>query len=59
MLETVSKNFFMSLSQNKSLNKAAKKWGLKFGAAQVVAGNTIESAIKKVRELNEKGITAT
>ena len=59
MLETVSKNFFMSLSQNQSLNKAAKKWGLKFGAAQVVAGNTIESAIKKVLELNAAGITAT
>lgn len=59
MLATVSKNFFLYVSQNKGLNKAAKKWGLKFGAAQVVAGVTIDSAIQTVGELNKKGIVCT
>jgi proline dehydrogenase len=59
MIATVSKNFFLALSESKSLNKAAKKWGFKFGAAQVVAGITNEDAIQTVRELNNKGILAT
>ncbi|MTT32412.1 proline dehydrogenase [Terrilactibacillus sp. BCM23-1] len=59
MIETISKNFFMSLANNKSLNKAAKKWGLNFGATKVVAGSTIDSAIGAVRHLNNKGIVAT
>ncbi|MDR7246538.1 proline dehydrogenase [Priestia megaterium] len=59
MLAEVSKNVFLHASQNKVLNKAAKKWGLRFGAAQVVAGDTIEIAIKKVQELNEKGLICT
>lgn len=59
MLAEISKSFFMSVSQNKPLNKAAKKVGLRFGASQVVAGMTIESAIRKVQELNEKGLLCT
>ncbi|MDO7487295.1 proline dehydrogenase [Peribacillus frigoritolerans] len=59
MLADVSKNIFLHASNNKALNKAAKKWGLRFGASQVVAGDTIKSAIKKVQELNEKGLVCT
>lgn len=59
MIETISKNFFLKVSQNKPLNKAAQKWGLRFGASQVVAGETIESAISKVKELNGKGLSCT
>ncbi|MFD1426467.1 proline dehydrogenase [Kroppenstedtia sanguinis] len=59
MIESISKNFFLFASQNKALNRAARKWGLKFGAAQVVAGESIESAMKTVRSLNEKGLVCT
>jgi len=59
MIETISRNFFMALSQSKTLNKAARKWGLKFGASQVVAGETIQSAIEAIKKLNEKGLVAT
>ncbi|MGC4379235.1 proline dehydrogenase [Fictibacillus sp. Mic-4] len=59
MLAAISKNFFLAVSENKTLNKAARKWGLKFGASKVVAGETIESAIQAVKELNDKGIVAT
>ncbi|MDM5196742.1 proline dehydrogenase [Fictibacillus enclensis] len=59
MLATVSKNVFLYASQNKVLNKAAKRWGLRFGASQVVAGVTIHSAIQKVKDLNAKGLVCT
>ncbi|MDE5416333.1 MAG: proline dehydrogenase [Bacillaceae bacterium] len=59
VLEQPMKLFFMYLSKNKAMNKAAKQWGLKFGASQVVAGQSVESAIEKVKELNEKGLVCT
>ncbi|WP_071393721.1 proline dehydrogenase family protein [Bacillus tuaregi] len=59
MLSALSKGFFLYLSKNKMLNRAAKKWGLKLGASQVVAGNSIEMMVGKVRELNERGLLCT
>lgn len=59
MIEAISKNFFLAVSQSKPLNKAAQKWGLRFGASQVVAGVTIESAIAAVKALNKKGLVGT
>jgi len=59
VIETISKNVFLSISKSKMLNQAARKWGLRFGASQVVAGETIDSAIAKVKELNEKGLVCT
>lgn len=59
MISKVSRNLFMYASKNKTMNKAAKRWGLQLGASQVVAGSTIESALQKVRELNEVGLAST
>ncbi len=59
ILHQPMKIFFMFLSQNKAMNVAAKKWGLKIGASQVVAGKNIESAIARVNELNKQGLTCT
>ncbi|MCL7747077.1 proline dehydrogenase family protein [Halalkalibacter alkaliphilus] len=59
MVEKLSKNFFLYLSKNKILNKGAKRWGLKLGAAQVVAGVTVDSVIKVVKVLNKKGLVCT
>ncbi|USG64845.1 proline dehydrogenase [Brevibacillus ruminantium] len=58
-MEQLMKDFFLFLSKNKALNAAAKKWGLRFGANRFVSGETIEEAISKVRELNEKGLVCT
>ncbi|WP_139492319.1 proline dehydrogenase family protein [Brevibacillus dissolubilis] len=58
-MEQLLKNFFLFLSKNPALNKAAKKWGLRFGASRFVAGETIAEAIKNVRELNKKGLVCT
>lgn len=43
----LSKNIFLYASQSKMLNQTARKWGIRFGVSQVVAGETIEGAIKK------------
>ncbi|WP_245983670.1 proline dehydrogenase family protein [Ammoniphilus oxalaticus] len=37
----------------------AKRWGLRFGAHRVVAGQTIEEAIATVKKLNEQGLVCT
>ncbi|MCQ6276494.1 proline dehydrogenase [Bacillus sp. V3B] len=59
MLASVSKSFFLYVSRSKPLNKAAKKWGLKLGASQVVAGDSIERMVETVKELNRKGLVCT
>lgn len=37
----------------------AKKYGLRFGASKFVAGETIEEAVKVIKELNQKGLSVT
>lgn len=59
MFAGMSRNFFLRVSESESLNKAARKWGLKFGASQVVAGETLESGIQRVKELNAAGLSCT
>ncbi|XJZ26843.1 proline dehydrogenase family protein [Bacillota bacterium Lsc_1132] len=58
-MEQALKNFFLFLSKNKSLTKAAKKYGLRFGASRFVAGETISQAIQVIKELNSKGLGVT
>lgn len=41
------------------MNQAAKKWGLRLGASQVVAGDQLETALIKVKELNDRGLLCT
>ncbi|MEH7114248.1 proline dehydrogenase family protein [Neobacillus niacini] len=53
------KDFFISLSQNQFLNNAAKKYGLKMGAQNVVAGTNIDEVMKSIKELNAQGISCT
>ena len=53
------KEFFIGLSENEVLNRAAKKYGLKLGAQQVIAGTNIEEMLKTVKHLNAQGISCT
>ncbi|MFC7365175.1 MULTISPECIES: proline dehydrogenase family protein [Bhargavaea] len=55
----VTKDFFIMLSQNRMLNGAAKRWGLKLGAQSVVAGTTVDEMVESIRKLNASGISAT
>ncbi|MGZ9586075.1 proline dehydrogenase family protein [Paenibacillus marinisediminis] len=58
-MESMLRNAFLFLSKNRTVNRAAKKYGLRFGARRFVAGVQIMEAITAVRELNNKGIVAT
>ncbi|RFB15044.1 proline dehydrogenase [Bacillus sp. HNG] len=58
-MEQVLRNFFLFLSKNKAFTKLARKYGLRFGAARFVAGETIDLAVKKIKELNAKGLAVT
>ncbi|GAF66758.1 proline oxidase [Bacillus sp. TS-2] len=59
ILEKMSKKFFLSLSKNRLISSGAKKWGLKLGASQVVAGVTIDEVINVLTELNKEGLQCT
>ena len=54
-----TKDFFIYLSKNKMLNDGAKRWGLKMGAQNVVAGTNIDEMMESVKQLNKDGISAT
>ncbi|THE14196.1 proline dehydrogenase [Bacillus timonensis] len=58
-MEHVLRNFFLFLSKNKAFTKLARKYGLRFGAARFVAGETIDLAVRKIKELNAKGLAVT
>jgi proline dehydrogenase len=58
-MEILMRNMFQTLGKNQTANKLAKKYGLRFGASRFVAGETIESAIKTVKELNKSGKVVT
>jgi proline dehydrogenase len=58
-MEQILRNFFLFLSKNKAFTKIARKYGLRFGAARFVAGETINLAVKKIKELNVKGLAVT
>ncbi|TFE03825.1 proline dehydrogenase family protein [Jeotgalibacillus salarius] len=58
-MERVMRDFFLFLSSNKPMTKAAKQYGLKFGASRFVAGETVEQAVKTIKELNEEGLCVT
>ncbi|MFD1737711.1 proline dehydrogenase family protein [Bacillus salitolerans] len=58
-MEQLMRNFFLFLSKNKFFTKLAKKYGLRFGAARFVAGETIKLAVDAIKELNRKGLVVT
>lgn len=58
-MEQIMRDFFLFLSKNKGLTKLAKRYGLRYGASRFVAGETIDLAVTKIKELNEKGLAVT
>lgn len=57
-MEALMRSVFLSLAKNRTLNKAAKKYGLRFGASRFIAGQTLDEALKQIRILNQTGILA-
>jgi len=58
-VEEWMRSALLSLSKSKGANDLAKRYGLRFGAQRFVAGETIDSAIAKVRQLNDSGLKVT
>ncbi|CAH0303885.1 Proline dehydrogenase 1 [Peribacillus sp. Bi96] len=58
-MEQILRNLFLFLSKNKSMTKAAKKYGLRFGASRFVAGESLEMASAVIADLNRKGLAVT
>ncbi|MFC5448685.1 proline dehydrogenase [Paenibacillus aestuarii] len=58
-MEMMLRNMFQALGKSRSANRLAKKYGLRFGAARFVAGETIKQSIDAVRALNADGRIAT
>ncbi|MGO4500283.1 proline dehydrogenase family protein [Paenibacillus sp. 2RAB27] len=58
-MELMMRNMFQSLGKSRAANRLAKKYGLRFGAARFVAGETIQQSINAVRGLNQDGRLAT
>ncbi|WP_028783614.1 proline dehydrogenase family protein [Thalassobacillus devorans] len=58
-MEQLLRNFFLFLSKNKFFTKMAKRYGLRFGAARFVAGETISDVVESIRKLNAKGMAVT
>lgn len=56
---SVVRDFFIGLSHNDLLNSAAKKYGLKLGAQNVVAGTNVEETIESIKKLNAQGLSCT
>lgn len=58
-MDQILRNLFLFLSKNKFFTKLAKKYGLRLGAGNVVAGETIEDATNVIKKLNEQGKVVT
>lgn len=58
-MERMLKRLFLFLSKNKSMTRAAKKYGLRFGASRFVAGESLEMALAVIADLNRKGLAVT
>ncbi|MEJ9228488.1 proline dehydrogenase [Peribacillus butanolivorans] len=58
-MEQTLRNLFLFLSKNKNMTKAAKKYGLRFGASRFVAGESLDMAAAAIADLNRKGLSVT
>jgi len=58
-MEQLLRNTFLYLAKSQATNRLAKRYGLRFGATRFVAGETIQTAIQAVKQLNQSGIVAT
>lgn len=58
-MENLLRNTLLILSKNRLANRAARRYGLRFGAQRFVAGESVCEAIETARRLNGQGIAAT
>ncbi|KPV43613.1 proline dehydrogenase family protein [Alicyclobacillus ferrooxydans] len=58
-MEQFMRSVLLSMAKSQSANRWAKRYGLRLGAQRFVAGETIENAIDRVKQLNRQGLRVT
>lgn len=58
-MDAVTRDFFLFLSKNKTLNRLAQKKGSRLAAGKIIGGTDFESSIACIKELNKQGISVT
>ncbi|MCF6409803.1 proline dehydrogenase family protein [Pseudalkalibacillus salsuginis] len=58
-MEAISRRFFLYLSNNKVLDRLAKRWGSRFGADKIIGGENFSQAIPLITQLNQDGFRVT
>lgn len=58
-LNSLYRNFVLTIAANKAVTAMALKVGMKMGAARFVAGETLDQALEVVKDLNRRGILVT
>ena len=59
VVSVISRDLFLYLSNNKTLNRAAQNWGSNIASGKIVGGIDFPSSIKFIKELNEQGFSVT
>lgn len=58
-MQRLTRNFFLFLANNQSLNRLAKKHGGSFAQGKIIGGHDFLSAIPYIKQLNENGLLVT
>lgn len=58
-MEAWARRFLLFLARSKRMARFMYKYGMRVGAGRFVAGQTLEEAIERVKELNSAGILVT
>ncbi|WP_076559317.1 proline dehydrogenase family protein [Salimicrobium flavidum] len=58
-MQAITKNFFLFLSNNKTLDRLAKRYGSRFGVDKLVGGETFSQAVPVIKQLNDEGLVVT
>jgi len=58
-LNALYRKFVLTIAANKAVTNAAQKYGMRLGASRFVAGETLDEALRKVKDLNDRGIMVT
>lgn len=58
-VSVITRDLFLYLSNNKTLNRAAQNWGATIASGKIVGGMDFPSSIKFIKELNNEGLSVT
>nr|WP_205603839.1 proline dehydrogenase [Bacillus mesophilus] len=59
VVQTISRDFFLYLSKNKTLNRAAQNWGGSIAAGKLIGGIDFPSSVPFIKDLNNQGLSVT